>query len=104
MELFGSVILKPYTPTPGSDIYNSYKDYLRTKQIDQLSPHLFPFSEVSGVTHYDYEELYTLAAALNQKVRSKAFDSFPGTLAYEMIKTSLEREVWNLGIEESLTN
>jgi hypothetical protein len=98
LELLGSVILKPYTPTPESDIYNQYKDYLETKQIEQLSPHLFPFSKVNEISHLDYEELYTLAAALNEKVRGRAFDCFPGTLAYEMIKTSLEREVWKLGI------
>jgi len=95
-EIFGSVILKPWTPTPRSHLYESYKAQLATDQIELLSPHLFPFSGVNGIKPKEYEELYVLMAALNQKVRSRAFDSFPGTLAYEMISQSLVREVWNL--------
>lgn len=95
-EIFGSVILKPWTPTPGSELYDKHKHQIETKRIELLSPHLFPFSNLSGITPKDYEELYLLVAALNQKVRSRAFDCFPGTLAYEMISRSLSREVWNL--------
>jgi hypothetical protein len=95
-EIFGSVILKPWSPTPGSELYNKYKNQIETERIERLSPHLFPFSTVSGIRPKDYEELYLLVAALNQKVRSRAFDSFPGTLAYEMISKSLSKEVWNL--------
>ena len=100
LEIFGSVILKPYTPTPGSDTYERYKQALETERIERLSPHFFPFSKVNGITHAEYDELYTLVASLNHKVRNKAFDHFPGTLGYEMIKTSLEREVWRLGYEK----
>ena len=95
-EIFGSVILKPWTPTPGSQIYNRYREQLDTNRIEFLSPHLFPFSPINGISPKEYEELYLLVAALNQKVRSRAFDSYPGTLAYEMIRQSLVREVWNL--------
>jgi hypothetical protein len=95
-ELFGSVILKPWGPTPGSELYDKYKEHFDTEHIELLSPHLFPFSSISGISPKEYEELYVLVAALNQKVRSRPFDSFPGTLSYEMISQSLVREVWNL--------
>lgn len=95
-EIFGSVILKPWTPTPGSELYIKHKNQIETERIELLSPHLFPFSPVNGISVKEYEELYLLVASLNQKVRSRAFDSFPGTLAYEMISKSLSKEVWNL--------
>jgi hypothetical protein len=96
-QIFGSVILKPYTPSPGKE-YDDYRKHLETGEIERLSPHFFPFAsaQINDLTHQEYDELYTLAASLNCKVRSKAFDLFPGTLAFEMIKTSLSREVWNL--------
>lgn len=97
LETWGTVILKPYTPTPGSAHYHQYEHLFHGEDLERLSPHAFPFSQVNGIGHRDYDELYTLAASLNQKVRDKAFDSFPGTLAYKMIKTSFEREVWKLG-------
>ena len=100
-EIFGSVILKPYTPTPKSADYERYKDVLETKRIERLGPHFFPFSKLNDISLEDYQELYTLAASLNRKVRNKSFNSFPGTLAFKMIKTSLEREVWRLGDEKS---
>lgn len=103
-EVFGSVILKPWTATPGSELYELYKGKLETKRIEFLSPHLFPFSEINGISPREYEELYVLVAALNQKVRSRAFDCFPGTLAYEMISQSLARRVWNVPNEESSAN
>ncbi|HVS80639.1 MAG TPA: hypothetical protein VHE60_02800 [Pyrinomonadaceae bacterium] len=95
-EVFGSVILKPWTPMPGSQLYETHKDQIETDRIELLSPHVFPFSAVNGITAKEYEELYVLVAALNQKVRSRAFDSFPGTLAYEMISRSLDKKVWSL--------
>jgi hypothetical protein len=96
-EVFGSVILKPYTPSPGRE-YEHYREHLKGGEIERLSPHFFPFAsaKLNDLMHYEYDELYTLAASLNSKVRSKAFDLFPGTLAFEMIKTSLIREVWKL--------
>lgn len=100
-EFFGSVILKPYTPTPGTKDYDQYKDMIETKEIERLSPHFFPFSKVNKITFRDYQELYTLAASLNRKVRNKSFGFFPGTLAYEMIKKSFEREVWTVNNEKS---
>lgn len=101
LELWGTVILKPYTPTPGTFVHDHYSRLLDKEEIERQSPHLFPFSEVNGICPAEYDELYTLAAALNQKVRNRPFNAFPGTLIYDMVRTSLEREVWRLGNEES---
>lgn len=96
LEVFGSVMLKPWSPTPDSELYCRYQHRIETEKIELMSPHFFPFSCINGITPADYEELYVLVAALNQKVRSQAFGCFPGTLAYEMIRGSLSREVWNV--------
>jgi hypothetical protein len=101
LEVWGTVILKPYSPTPGTPDHENHKHLFEIDELERLSPHAFPFASVNGIAHEDYDELYILAAALNQKVKNKSFHSFPGTLAFEMIKTSLEREVWKLGYEES---
>jgi hypothetical protein len=103
-EFYGSVILKPYTPTPGTRDYEEHKSVIETKEIERLSPHFFPFSKVNKISLEDYQELYTLAASLNRKVRNKSFGSFPGTLAFEMIKKSFEREVWTVSNEKSTSN
>lgn len=100
LEVWGSVILKPYTPDPTLSEYRQYRHNVENEEIERLSPHAFPFSRVNGIAYENYDELYTLAAVLNHKVKNKAFNSFPGTLAFEMIRTSLEREVWKLGYEE----
>jgi hypothetical protein len=99
-EIFGSVILKPHSPTPKTAEYERYKETLETKRIERLGPHFFPFSKLNDMSLEDYQELYTLAASLNRKVRNRSFGSFPGTLAFKMIKTSLEREVWRLSDEK----
>jgi hypothetical protein len=104
LEIWGTVILKPYGPTPGSPDYENHEHLFKVEDIERLSPHAFPFASVNGIAHEDYDELYILAAALNQKVKGRSFNSFPGTLAFEMIKTSLEREVWKLGYEESASH
>jgi len=77
LEVIGAVIPKPYTPTPGTDIYEAYKSILETDRIEMLSPHLFPLSAVNGVLPADYDELYRLMAFLNYKVRQTTFDLFP---------------------------
>lgn len=100
-EILGSVILKPYSPTPGTADYEQYKEVIETKRIELLGPHFFPFSQLNDISFEDYQELYTWAASLNRKVKSKSFSSFPGTLAYKLIKTSLDREVWRLADEKS---
>lgn len=101
LEVWGTVILKPYSPTPGTSDHENYKNLFKIEDLERLSPHAFPFASVNGIAHEDYDELYVLAAALNHKVRNKSFNSFPGTLEFEMIRTSLMREVWKLGYEES---
>lgn len=104
LEIWGTVILKPYSPTPGTPDYERYRHIFENQEIEKLTPHAFPFSRVNGIAHVDYDELYLLAAVLNHKVKNKSFNSFPGTLGFQMIRTSLEREVWNLANEERATH
>jgi hypothetical protein len=96
LELFGSVIPKPYSPTPGSAEYEEHIDKLPTKKPHLLSPHLFPFSEINGIDREEYNELYRMTAFINKRVRGTGFDLLPGTVGYEFFRNSIEREVWNL--------
>lgn len=97
LEIFGFVIPKPFSPTPGSGLYLKYKDVLDTENIELLSPHLFPFSKVNGISPSDYDELYRLTAFMNYPVRNKSFDLFPGNIGYELFRNSLDRKVWQHG-------
>lgn len=102
IELFGFVIPKPFTPTPGSHIYQEYKkqiDKVYEKGLEFLSPHLFPFSTINRISHQEYDELYRLTAFLNYQIKQKSFDLFPGTFGYTALKSSIDKEVWKLGRE-----
>lgn len=97
LKTFGSFILKPFTPTPGSSEHKKHADYLaRIERYEDWSPHFFPFAELNGITRSDYHDLYRLAAFLNDKVRGQAFDFLEGTLGQTFLQDSIRREVWNL--------
>lgn len=92
----GAFILKPYTPTPNSDLANRYESYLSDKRHFELSPHLFPFAEMNGIGRDEYNDLYRLAAFLNERVRNRTFDLLDQSLGAHMLRESLQREVWHL--------
>jgi hypothetical protein len=94
VELLGSVILKPHTPTPNSTEHHRYSQYLDPIRHDLWSPHFFPFAELNRITRSDYHDLYRVAAFLNDKVRGRAFDFLDGTLGARLLRESLRREVW----------
>jgi hypothetical protein len=96
LEHFGSVILKPFSPTPGEPEQTEYADYLEAIKPHRWSPHFFPFSDLNGITRSEYHDLYRMAAFLNEKVHNHAFDFLNGTLGSRMLRNSLSREVWNL--------
>jgi hypothetical protein len=96
LDSFGSLILKPFTPTPGSAEHKQHKEYLKDIPDREWSPHFFPFSELNGISRDEYHDLYRMAAFLNEKVRDRAFDFLKGTLGVQMLRDSLRREVWNL--------
>jgi hypothetical protein len=93
---FGSVILKPFTPTPGAPEQLDHATYLDTVEPQHWSPHFFPFSELNRITRTEYHDLYRMAAFLNEKVHNQAFDFLNGTLGAQMLRNSLTREVWTL--------
>ena len=96
VELVGSVILKPYTPTPKSAEHCRHADYLNSIPHQDWSPHFFPFADLNGIDRSDYHDLYRVAAFLNEKVRGRAFDFLDGTLGARLLRESLRREVWKL--------
>jgi hypothetical protein len=90
------LILKPYTPTPGSPEHRTNEAYLAGIPHREWSPHFFPFAELNGITRGEYHDLYRMAAFLNEKVRDVSFDFMKGTLGTRMLRESLSREVWKL--------
>ena len=96
VEACGGVILKPFSPIPGSPEQQEICEHRELGSIEAWSPHFFPFAELNGITRSEYHDLYRMAAFLNEKVRNRAFDFLKGTLGAEMLRDSLAREVWNL--------
>jgi hypothetical protein len=96
LNYFGGLILKPFSPTPGSPEHQKHEDYLKDIPHRNWSPHFFPFAELNRITRDEYHDLYRMAAFLNEKVRDSAFDFLNGTLGARMLRDSLQREVWNL--------
>ena len=96
LTLLGSFIFKPFSPTPGSAEHQRYGDYLAAIPHQDWSPHVFPFAELNDISRSEYNDLYRMAAFLNDRVRGEAFDFLKGTMGSELLKESLKREVWNL--------
>jgi hypothetical protein len=90
------LIVKPFTPTPGSPVHREHETYLAGVPPREWSPHFFPFAELNGITRGEYHDLYRMAAFLNEKVRASSFDFLKGTLGAQMLRESLRREVWKL--------
>ncbi len=90
------LIFKPFTPTPGSPEHRENEAFLAAIPQREWSPHFFPFAELNGITRKEYHDLYRMAAFMNEKIRTGAFDFLKGTLGAEMLRESLRREVWKL--------
>jgi hypothetical protein len=93
---FGSVILKPFTPVPGTDVFTKHNAYLKSIAPEDLSPHMFPFAEHNKITREEYHDLYRMAAFLNEKVRNRSFDFVNGSMGAGLLRNSLRREAWKL--------
>lgn len=96
LSCFGSLILKPFTPVPGSPEHKAHERYLSNIPHRDWSPHFFPFAELNEISRDEYHDLYRVAAFLNEKVRDRSFDFLNGTLGAQMLRESLRREVWKL--------
>ncbi|HQU41822.1 MAG TPA: hypothetical protein PK867_03375 [Pirellulales bacterium] len=96
LQACGSLILKPFTPTPGGPEHRAHAAYLDRIPHRYWSPHFFPFAELNKIGRDEYHDLYRLAAFLNEKVRNRSFDMLNGTLGAQMLRDSLRREVWKL--------
>jgi hypothetical protein len=96
LELLGGFIFKPFSPTAGSAEHWRFADYLAAIPHQDWSPHVFPFSELNNISRAEYNDLYRMAAFLNDRVRGEAFDFLKGTMGLEFLRESLRREVWKL--------
>jgi hypothetical protein len=97
LQQCGSLILKPFSPTPGGTEAGTHSNYLSKLPPRNWSPHLFPFSELNRITRDEYYDLYRIAAFLNEKVRNRSFAFLDGSLGAEFLRNSLRKEVWKLG-------
>jgi hypothetical protein len=96
LQTIGSLILKPYTPTPGGPEHRAHAKWLDSIPHRDWSPHFFPFAEVNGITRQEYHDLYRMVAFLNEKVRAQAFDFLSGSIGADLLRESLRKEVWKL--------
>ncbi len=96
VDILGNLILKPFSPTPGSTEHVENAPYLDQIPPQLWSPHFFPFSKLNRISHEEYHDLYRMAAFLTEKVRSKSFDFLKGTLGSRMLRESLANEVWKI--------
>lgn len=100
-HIVGSVNLVPYQPTPGSKIYEQYKQYLPT-ELEKQNGKLFPFAQLNFAKFSDYQELTRLAALLNSKYRSTTFDFLGDDQIGQMVRQSIALETWKPKVVETL--
>jgi hypothetical protein len=88
LEICGSIIPKPYTANVNSREY----EILSKENIDYLSPHVFPFSEMSGISREEYVEFYQHITFLNEKRMGKSFNYFDVSHSTIALKNSLGKK------------
>lgn len=67
----------PFTPVPGTEIYERHKAYIENKELnlEDLNEKLYPFAELNNVSIEEYvnlhKEMYDLNTKLHRKLRVK---------------------------------
>lgn len=89
LEICGSIIPKPYTPSIHTEDYNRISGMGR---LELLSPHVFPLAEVSGITRHDYLDFYKHTTFLNGKRMGNSFDFFDNDYSSVSLKRSLAKK------------
>ncbi|WP_342404310.1 hypothetical protein [Brevibacillus sp. FSL K6-2834] len=89
LELCGSLIPKPYTPSFHTD---EYKSYSRAGRLDLLSPHVFPLAEKNGISREEYMEFYQHTSFLNEKRLGQSFNFFDDHYCSIALKRSLGKK------------
>lgn len=89
LEMFGSIIPKPFTPNIGSD---DYKTISLSGRLDKLSPHIFPLAEKSGISRAEYMEFYQHTSFLNEKRLGNSFDFFDDQYCSIALRRSLGKK------------
>lgn len=92
LKVVGRIIVKPQTPVPGTDLYESIKK--KMGNLSFISPHFYPFSEENNISRNDYNDLNRLSAFLNNKIRGKTFDFFDQSVVTTSLIRSLCEERW----------
>jgi hypothetical protein len=100
-HIVGSVNLVPYQPTPGTEIYGQYEQYL-PKDLEKQNGKLFPFAKLNCAAFSDYQELTRLAALLNSKYRNTTFDFLGDNEIAKMVRQSIAQETWKPILRETL--
>lgn len=65
----------PFTPVPGTEIFEQYKDYIIKEglSLEDLNEKLFPFEGLNGISIQEYmdlqKEMYQLNTKLNRHIR-----------------------------------
>jgi hypothetical protein len=95
----GSIIPKPYTPSPLFD-RGYYDDVVRHAKgrLDKLGPRAFPLEGHPDMplTRQDFEDFFGLTTELNRKQQGKPFDLFDQSAITEAFRASLGKGVWKL--------
>ncbi|TLS54128.1 hypothetical protein FE782_01925 [Paenibacillus antri] len=89
LQLCGSLIPKPYTPSFNTD---EYKSYSKAGKLDLLSPHVFPLSEKNGISREEYKEFYQHTSFLNEKRLGQSFNFFDDHYCSIALKRSLGKK------------
>lgn len=89
LELCGSIIPKPYTPSFDTE---EYRLLSLEGKLDQVSPHLFPLSGKNGISREDYKEFYQHTSFLNEKRLGQSFDFFDDHYCSIALKRSLGKK------------
>lgn len=95
----GSIIPKPYTPSPMLDrgYYDQIVKHVQGR-LDRLGPRAFPLDghPDMSLTRQDFEDFFGLTTELNRKQQGKPFDLFDQSAITEAFRASLGKGVWKL--------
>lgn len=89
LQLCGSLIPKPYTPSFDTE---AYKSYSQAGRLDLLSPHVFPLAEKNGISREEYKEFYQHTSFLNEKRLGQSFNFFDDHYCSIALKRSLGKK------------
>lgn len=98
-SIVGSLHLVPFQFTPGTAEGKPYESWLaqRNGRFDpaNLNGRTFPLARLAGASYEDYLEITRLVALLNSKFHSRTFDFLGSGLTAQLVRKSLQHQLWN---------